>query len=118
MTEHSPGPWTFDSEFSNSQDEIVDGEGRTICIVWTRRAIPGATARPQFKDVPNLMANRKLIEAAPDLLKALICTVESLEYWFPRWGDPGGCDSAMMMQARDAIKRATYEQPTEEESQP
>jgi hypothetical protein len=52
------------------------------------------------------LANARLITAAPDLMAALIQTVDALEFWFPRWGDPGGTASEMMNQARAAIAKA------------
>lgn len=69
--EHSPGPWAIGSEYSNQQDELEDADGRTIAVFWTRSAPERATARPQFKDVPQLKANLTLAKAAPELLEAL-----------------------------------------------
>ncbi len=80
MTKHSIGPWAIGREYSNSQDEIEDGVGRTVSVVWTRIAIPGASARPQFKDVPYLKANARLIAAAPAMLEALQRIVRQRDY--------------------------------------
>ena len=40
------------------------------------------------------------------LLESLKQTVASLEYWFPRNGDPEGVNSQMMKNARQAIMEA------------
>jgi hypothetical protein len=41
-----------------------------------------------------------------DLLEQLKQTVDALVYWFPRWGDPGGANSQMMINARNVIAKA------------
>ena len=41
-----------------------------------------------------------------ELLEQLKQTVDSLAHWFPRWGDPGGVNSQMMINARNVIARA------------
>jgi hypothetical protein len=64
---HSPAPWSIGTEYQNSMDEIEDAEGRTLAVVWTRRAPERATARPQFKDCEKGMANARLIACAPEL---------------------------------------------------
>jgi len=40
------------------------------------------------------------------LLENLRQTVDALSYWFPRWGDPKGANSQMMINARCAIAEA------------
>jgi len=40
------------------------------------------------------------------LLENLRQTVDALSYWFPRWGDPKGANSQMMINARCAIAHA------------
>ena len=39
-------------------------------------------------------------------LEQLKQTVDSLAHWFPRWGDPGGASSQMMINARNMIAKA------------
>ena len=41
-----------------------------------------------------------------DLLENLKQTVDSLAHWFPRWGDPGGASSQMMINARAQVAKA------------
>lgn len=48
-------------------------------------------------------ANARLFRAAPELLEQLKQTVSSLEYMFPRYGDPEGVNSQMMKNARALI---------------
>lgn len=69
---HSPSPWRQGSEYSNSQDEIEDDDGRSIAVVWTRSAPERATARPQFKDVPMLKQNLAMMLRAPEMYEALM----------------------------------------------
>lgn len=75
--EHSPAPWKLGQEYGNSQDEIEAADGTCVCVVWTRTAHDLATARPQFKPVPKLMANARLIIRATELLKHLRKAVEN-----------------------------------------
>ena len=41
-----------------------------------------------------------------DLLEQLKQTADALAYWFPRWGDPEGANSQMMINARNMIAKA------------
>jgi len=41
-----------------------------------------------------------------DLLEQLKQTVDALAYWFPRWGDPAGANSQMMINARAQVAKA------------
>ena len=41
-----------------------------------------------------------------ELLTQLKQTVEALAHWFPRWGDPEGASSTMMINARNVITKA------------
>ena len=41
-----------------------------------------------------------------ELLEQLKQTVDSLAHWFPRWGDPGGASSQMMINARAQVAKA------------
>jgi len=106
MTKPSPTPWIQGREYSNSQDEIEDAEGRTIAVVWTRKAPPGATARPQFQDAPRLKANMKLMIAAPRLLDALTQLLKFTESNLGRRGEKD-LNMPILMNAREAIAAAT-----------
>jgi len=41
-----------------------------------------------------------------ELLTQLQQTVDALAHWFPRWGDPGGANSQMMIDARAQVAKA------------
>ena len=41
-----------------------------------------------------------------DLLEQLKQTVDALAHWFPRWGDPEGAGSQMMINARAQVAKA------------
>jgi len=41
-----------------------------------------------------------------ELLTQLKQTVDSLAHWFPRWGDPEGANSQMMINARAQVAKA------------
>jgi hypothetical protein len=41
-----------------------------------------------------------------ELLEQLKQTVDALAHWFPRWGDPGGASSQMMINARAQVAKA------------
>ena len=71
MPNHSPAPWKIGAEFSNSQDEIEDANGRTVAVVWTRKAPMFTASRPCFKDVEEWKGNLQLMAASPQLLAAL-----------------------------------------------
>ena len=85
-------------------DEIEDALGRTIAVVWTRTAPPGATARPQFRDCPKGTANAALFIAAPDLLAAL----ERIANYTPHQNThPTAARQGLQEIARSAIAKAT-----------
>ena len=100
---HTPGPWKshcLDS-ISLFPQHVVAENGAIVA-----RCIP--TSGQVVWNVSNqeAEANARLIAAAPELLEALEQTIESLAYWFPRWGDPKGANSQMMKQAHAAIAKA------------
>lgn len=120
MAKHSLAPWEIGEEYCNVRDEIVDAEGCTIAVVWTRRpSNPYATARMQFVDSATLKANARLIAAAPDLLEslqALLVQVEADQQATPGAlaGHPQGRELHQRMiqakqAARNAIQKATQE---------
>jgi hypothetical protein len=87
---HTPGPFplTIRKSDSNVPHVIITNQGNHYASTYDLSAA-------------------RLIAAAPDMLEALIQTVDALGFWFPRWGDPGGAASEMMNQARAAIAKAT-----------
>ena len=95
-TKHTPGPWSAIGRYVKSFGPSFLSGGREVCAVSNFTGSEGENE-----------ANARLIAAAPELLESLTQTVASLEYWFPRWGDPGGANSAMMNVARAAIAKAT-----------
>lgn len=71
---HNPGPWKIGDQYGPVMDEIVGGDGRTVCAVWTHRprvSMRGASHRREAEVIPEAMENVALICAAPDLLAAL-----------------------------------------------
>ena len=80
----------------NDVIDIIDNAGKETAEKW-------------ISNHPEIEAANKLArieKAAPDLLENLKQTVSSLEYWFPRYGDPEGANSQMMKNARAAIAAA------------
>lgn len=94
----TPGPWkvrTLNCEDHRGMGWVEGANGTDI-------ACCGAMDVWEHEN----KANAHLIAAAPDLLEALRQTVDSLDYWFRRYGDPHGCESQMMQNARAAISKA------------
>lgn len=108
MTKHSPAPWEIGDEYCNVRDEIVDADGCTIAVVWTRRPTnPYATVRLQFKDVETFKGNLRLMRAAPELLEAL----QALLDWGRDHTSPTDANSPhdLLVAAHSAIQKATQE---------
>ncbi len=63
---HTPGPWTLDPEYP---DEIVAGK-RSIGEVRGGRFV-GDCEKPEYEVPAEVLANARLIAAAPELLTAL-----------------------------------------------
>ena len=109
---HTPGPWTLRShsdEGRHQMREVVtvynttDAEdGITHVVAMDKAAYLGPDGAWEAEN----HANAQLIAAAPELLASLEDTVQALEYWFERNGDPAGADSQMMQNARAAIAKA------------
>lgn len=96
---HTKGEWVSKplNDASNGWIDIKMSDNTTITIYGK----PIDKENPNHKIVENLIANAKLIAAAPDLLEALQRFVKfvdklNLEY-----------ESSMVLQAKDAIKKAT-----------
>lgn len=104
-TPHTPGPWEIRHESTDPEWAVVVATGGRI--VANVNAETGPDIPPLVSTKMPRDANARLIAAAPDLLEALQRTVEALEYWLPRHGDPEGANSAMMVNARATIAKAT-----------
>jgi hypothetical protein len=101
---HTQGPWHMGA--GNGEGSIFADNGRTRLETGGATLYPIARIGLGWNEVED-EANARLIAAAPELMAALIQAVDALEFWFPRWGDPGGTASEMMNQARAAIAKAT-----------
>jgi hypothetical protein len=91
MMEHTKGPWRYEQETK------------------TIRSVPAnywLATMDSWDGAVNHEANAHLIAAAPDLLNSLKQCVDSLDHWFKRYGDSEGCNSKMMMEAKQAILKA------------
>lgn len=75
MTQHTPGPWTFDGKYVISrQADHFHGLGPRVCKIGKHR--PGSgDGRPRS---PEREANARLIAANPAMLEALRETAEAL----------------------------------------
>ena len=90
---HTPGPWEY------CPKDTPDGQP----FVLSQHVNRGGNF---YVAVCRVEEDARLIAAAPELLEALKNTIQSLEYWFPRRGDPQGANSEMMNKARAAIAKA------------
>ncbi len=83
--QHTPGPWQFDG-----LDKIIGDQGNAeVCQVW------GAAVEDQ-----DGYANARIIAAAPDLLEACKCALNSLDMIGATRGSP------ITTQLRAAIAKA------------
>ena len=95
--QHTPGPWKVCHSSDNGIYIGIERLGQNAAVI----------ASLTYNDFySQAEANACLIAQSPNLLKSLKQTVESLEYWFKRYGDPEGANSEMMKQAREAISKA------------
>jgi hypothetical protein len=72
MSEHTPGPWIAVGAWVEVEDDNIPD----ICTCEPSDIGQGHLART-YKEI---MANARLIAAAPDLLEALQCALDHLEY--------------------------------------
>ena len=90
QTKHTEGPWKLIGTQLTGKNHVF------ICH------LEGMDIRHREE----CQANANVIRVAPGLLESLKKTVNSLDYWFKRYGDPEGCNSAMMQEARAVIAEA------------
>ena len=86
-------------------------EARAILDELERRSGYERAYKASVRDYATLVSgvDPELDEEADliaDLLEQLNQTVDALAHWFPRWGDPGGANSQMMINARNMIAKA------------
>lgn len=109
---HNPGPWKIGDQYGPVMDEIVGGDGRTVCAVWTHRpkvSMRGASHRREAEVIPEAMENARLICAAPDLLAALENCVLELRQYHTHYNQKceGGCPALVYIEeAETAIAKA------------
>lgn len=104
ITKHTPGPWTLETVQTScgichkiGPFPWRDGEPNHACIYVDNRHHANAN---------ELLANARLIAAAPTLLKALSALVRHAEADNERYG-LGGCPEIELQDARAAIAVAT-----------
>lgn len=54
---------------------------------------------------------QRMLQSHGAVVESLAQTIDSLEHWFPRWGDPDGANSQMMKNARAALTSARAVEP-------
>ncbi|NHC53082.1 hypothetical protein [Pseudomonas sp. AU8050] len=104
-TKHTPGPWTLQGEPESIRIEGPRNRNSRSHLVLVER-VGGRRYGADFSDLSELVANAKLIAAAPDLLEALIKLHESLES-LNESGDAGQMVADDVETARAAIAKAT-----------
>jgi hypothetical protein len=86
-------------------------EARAILDELERRSGYERACEASVRDYATLVSEVDLeldeqADLIADLLEQLKQTVDALAYWFPRWGDPEGASSQMMINARNMITKA------------
>jgi hypothetical protein len=95
---HTPGPWVVsDSPLGYTESAIKHGTGMMYLNVVAGRA--KIVTKCLHKDSMTLIANAKLIAAAPELLDALIAAYNELNLKYN--------DTEVINKAKGAIKKAT-----------
>ena len=108
MSRHTPGPWTYDSEFASYGYDIrVDVENFED-RVWVATAMSDHDNEPRFPLSGNVEANARLIAAAPELLAACEALLEEHDQTYD--GGPIGLEYlAAIEAAQRAVRKATGE---------
>ena len=97
--EHTPGPWSVDSDLAKSDRVVTGSNGNVVCLVV------GETSGIDVERD----ANANLIHAAPGLLKALERSVQEMEYLLQELQEerPGSYRaSTTIRDAQSAINKA------------
>ncbi len=103
MRAHTPGPWR--AEFRNHDARIIAEAEHEVAGVWTLRSTSGE--RDQNRDV--MVANARLIAAAPELLDALeklLWRLDNPPLREEAHGEICETDPCERCEARAAIKKA------------
>lgn len=110
-TNHTAGPWQVGKRYGNLATEILNDSGsRAIASVWTHERSDIAKlpqSRDDYQEVPELVANARLIAAAPDLLAACEALAAALRKKVPANFDsddylPGRLYRAAISKAKEA----------------
>ena len=115
MSEHTPGPWKYQRDGRSSDMRNKPGwnpddptqcghnvYGASSLIVNLEYYLPPH----EIKSEKEVIANARLIAAAPDLLEACLRLVDVIEQLIPEQSARGVAD-VVLAQARAAIAKAT-----------
>ena len=103
MSKHSPGPWTIGKVSHAEQHVDIDSLNHDPfvgCDEWRAMARTYGTEGEEEIGSIVMLANARLIAAAPELLEALTDCVEHMH-----WTQPQG--EAALKKAKAAIAKAT-----------
>jgi hypothetical protein len=111
MNKHTPGPWTIGAE----DEYAVEVQTGPVSVSLDRHEVPSCDMRLAISR-EEMLANARLIAAAPDLLRELEATTDLLESLLfgrvPRDPAQAGAHSLMKLMVerhRTAIKKAKGE---------
>lgn len=110
MSKHSPGPWTIGKVSHAEQHVDIDSLNHDPfvgCDEWRTMARTYGTEGEEEIGSIVMLANARLIAAAPELLEALKL---ALEYWRHRQQRYKNRSPVWVQAARAAITKATGEQ--------
>ena len=109
MTKHTPGPWAVGKVKNKKQKAYIDAELHNPvddplgCASWNGLAVAYGSTFDTEKGREVMLANARLIAAAPDLLAAV--------KGYMAWADPEICHddelNAILESFRAAIAKAT-----------
>ena len=100
-TKHTPGPWeVWVDNFDNDYNEIVIQNEDSVIVDRV-----GTLVSNDATDNAKLMADSKLIAAAPDLLDACKCALADLE-GYQAWAETEDANKTID-ELREAIQKAT-----------
>ena len=105
MSKHSPGPWTIGKVSHEEQHVDIDSlnpDPFVGCDEWRAMARTYGTEGEEESGSVVMLANARLIAAAPELLEALEAALKLIELVMP-------IDGVVTRKARAAITKATGE---------